>query len=157
VLNGTVIGDFYDCQSFVRKLPWPVGRVAQSVWRLATGWTVRDRNPVVTRFSAPVQTGPGSHPASCTMGPRVFPRSKSGRGVTLTPHRFLVPWSRNSRAIPLLPLWAARPVQSLRASLSPYPTFAYYPSFSRGVGRPRNACQNITWQCLSSNRWLPKS
>jgi hypothetical protein len=27
-----------------------------------------DRNPVGTRFSAPVQTGPGAHPASCAMG-----------------------------------------------------------------------------------------
>jgi len=44
-----------------------------------------------------------------------FPGVKSGRGVTLTPHPFLVPWSRKSRAIPLLPLWAVRPVQSLSA------------------------------------------
>jgi len=35
--------------------------------------------------------------------------------VTLTPHPLLVPWSRKSRAIPLLPLRAVRPVQSLRA------------------------------------------
>ena len=27
-----------------------------------------DRIPVGARFSAPVQTGPGTHPASCTMG-----------------------------------------------------------------------------------------
>jgi len=40
---------------------------------------------------------------------------KSGRGVTLTPHLLLVPWSRKSRAIPLLPAWAVRPVQSLSA------------------------------------------
>jgi len=51
------------------------------------------------RFSAPVQTGPGAHPASCTMGARYFSRVKSGRGVTLTPH----------------PLRAVRPVQSLSA------------------------------------------
>jgi hypothetical protein len=41
---------------------------------------------------------------------------KSGRGVTLTPHPLLVPWSWKSRAVPLLPLWAGRPVQSLSAS-----------------------------------------
>ena len=58
------------------------------------------------RFPAPVQTGPGAHPASCTMGTGSFPGVKSGRGVTLTPHHLLVPWSRKSRAIPLLPLWA---------------------------------------------------
>ena len=37
------------------------------------------------RFSAPVQTGPGAHPASCTMGTGFFPGLKSGWGVTLTP------------------------------------------------------------------------
>jgi hypothetical protein len=45
------------------------------------------------RFSAPVQTGPGAHPASCTMGTGSFPGVKSRRGVTLTPHPLLVPWS----------------------------------------------------------------
>ena len=66
-------------------------------------------------FSSPVQTGPGAHPASCTMGTASFPAVKSGRGVTLTPHLLLVPWSWKGRAIPLLPLWAVRPVQSLSA------------------------------------------
>ena len=61
------------------------------------------------RFSAPVQTGPGAHPASCTMGTGSFPGVKSSRGVTLTPHPLLVPWSRKSRAIPQRPLWAVRP------------------------------------------------
>ena len=46
-----------------------------------------------TRFSAPVQTGPGAHPASCTMGTGSFPGVKSGRDMTLTPHPLLVPWS----------------------------------------------------------------
>jgi len=71
---------------------------------------------VGARFSAPVQTGPGVHPASCTMGTGSFPGVKSGLGVTLTPHSLLVPWSWKSRAIPLLPLWAVRPVHSLSAS-----------------------------------------
>ena len=52
------------------------------------------------RFSAHVQTGPGAHPASCTMGTGSFPEVKSGRGVTLTPHPILVPWSRKYRVIP---------------------------------------------------------
>ena len=67
------------------------------------------------RFSAPVQTGSGTHPASHTRGTGSFPGIKSGRGMTLTHHPFLVPWSRKGRAIPLLPLWAVRPVQSLSA------------------------------------------
>jgi len=41
-------------------------------------------------FSAPVQTGPGAHPAPCTMGAGSFPGVKSGRGVRLTPHPLLV-------------------------------------------------------------------
>ena len=45
------------------------------------------------RFSAPVQTGSGAHPASSTMGTRSFPGVKSGRGMTLTPHPLLVSWS----------------------------------------------------------------
>ena len=45
------------------------------------------------RFSVPVQTGPGAHTASCTMGTGSFPGVKSGRGVTLTPHPLLMPWS----------------------------------------------------------------
>ena len=65
------------------------------------------------RFLAHVQTGPRAHPASCKMGTGSFLGVKSGRGETLTPHSLLVPWSRKSRAIPLLPLWAVRPVQSL--------------------------------------------
>jgi len=43
------------------------------------------------RFSAPVQTGPGAPPASCTMSTGTFPAVKSGRGVTLIPHSLLVP------------------------------------------------------------------
>ena len=32
-----------------------------------------DRIPVEVRFSAPVQTGPGAHPFSCTIGTGSFP------------------------------------------------------------------------------------
>jgi len=41
------------------------------------------------RFSAPVQTGPGVHPAFCTMGTASFPGVKGGRGVLLTTHPLL--------------------------------------------------------------------
>jgi len=84
-----------------------------------------DRILVGARFSVPVQTGPGAHPASCTMGTGSFPGVKSGRGVTLTPHPLLVLWSRKSRAISLLPLWAARPVQSLSACTRVHFSFTF--------------------------------
>jgi len=64
-------------------------------------------------FSAPVQSGPGAQQTPCTMGTGFFPGVKSGRGVKLTPHSLLVPWSWKRTAIPLLPLWPVRPVQSL--------------------------------------------
>jgi hypothetical protein len=54
-----------------------------------------DRMLVGARFSAPVQTGPGAHPASWIMGTRSFPGVESGRDVTLTPHPLLVPRSKN--------------------------------------------------------------
>jgi hypothetical protein len=47
-----------------------------------------DRIPVGARFSTPVQTDPGAHPASSTMGTGSFPGVESGRGVTLTPNPF---------------------------------------------------------------------
>jgi hypothetical protein len=47
------------------------------------------------KFSAPVQTGPGAHPASCAMCTGSFPGGESGRGVTLAPHPLLVPRSKN--------------------------------------------------------------
>jgi hypothetical protein len=40
------------------------------------------------------------------MGTRCFLGGESGRGVTLTPHPFLVPRSKNNRVIPLLSLRA---------------------------------------------------
>jgi hypothetical protein len=47
------------------------------------------------RFFAQVQTGPGAHPASCTMGTGSFPGVESGRSVTLTPRPLLVLRSKN--------------------------------------------------------------
>jgi len=56
-------------------------------------------------FSAPVQTDPGAHPASYTMGTGSFPGVKRPRrGVNhQPPSRAEV---KERRAIPLLPLWA---------------------------------------------------
>jgi hypothetical protein len=106
-----------------------------SVVSIATGYGLDgpgDRIPVGSRFSALVHTGPRAHPASCTMATGFFPGVKSGWGVTLTLHPLLVPWSWKSRAIPLLPLRAVRPVQSLSACTvelylySPYGPYGLY-------------------------------
>jgi len=62
------------------------------------------------RFSAPVQTGPGAHPAPCTVGTGSFMWvTMAGAWCwPLTP--FQCRWSWKSRAIPLLPLRAVQPV-----------------------------------------------
>jgi hypothetical protein len=78
-----------------RLIKCGVRRVSQSVQRLATDWAVRGSNPGGSEISAPVQTGPRTHPASCTMSTGSFPGVESGRGVTLTPHPLLVPRSKN--------------------------------------------------------------
>jgi len=77
-----------------------VSWVAQSVYKLTTGWTVQDQIPVGTRFSA--RPGrPWAHPASCTMGTGSFPGVKCGQSVLLTTHPLPVSWSWKNRAIPL--------------------------------------------------------
>jgi len=53
-----------------------------------------------------IQTSPGAHPATCTMGTGSFPGVKCGRGVLLTTHPLLVLRSWKSRAIPLPTVWA---------------------------------------------------
>jgi len=49
---------------------------------------------VGARISAPVQTGPEAHPASCTMGTGSFPGVRYCRGITLIPHPLLVQRSK---------------------------------------------------------------
>jgi hypothetical protein len=65
-----------------------------SVVGIATGYGL-DGPGIESRwkrdFPHHVQSGPGAHPASCTMGTGSFLGVKSGRDVTLTPHPLLVP------------------------------------------------------------------
>jgi hypothetical protein len=44
-----------------------------------------DRILVGARFSVPIQTGPGAHPASCTMDTGYFPRGKERPGRNTDP------------------------------------------------------------------------
>jgi len=97
---------------------------------------------VGARYSAPVQTDTRARSASCTMGSETIPGVKSGRGVTLTPQPLLVPRSRKSRVIPLLPLWAVRPVQCFNACTSVHFNFTYTSTPSMD----RTACTEP--QCL---------
>ena len=88
---------------------------SDSVKRLATGWTVRGSNTgggEIFRNFPDRLWGPHS---LLYNGYRVFPGGKERPECEADPPPLLVPWSRKSRAIPLLPLWAVRPVQSLSA------------------------------------------
>jgi len=86
------------------------------------------------------------------MGTRSLPGVKSGRNVRLTPHPLLVPWSRKGRAIPLLPLWAVRPVQSLSACTRVHFTLVTVsgvsPECAYGIVRDSSFEITITRICL---------
>ena len=70
-------------------------------------WAGQSGNRIpVGRDFPPIQTGPGAHAASCTMGTGSFPGVKYGRGMLLTPRPLLAPQLWKSRAMPLPTLWA---------------------------------------------------
>ena len=62
--------------------------IAQTVYRLSTGWTVRGSNPSGGgRYPASVQTCPGAHPASCTVVTASFSGvERPGSGAEPQPH-----------------------------------------------------------------------
>ena len=68
--------------AFLLLWPGKLSRYSDSLQAGRSG----DRIPVRARFSAPVQTSPGVHPASCTMGTGSFPGVKwPGRGADHPP------------------------------------------------------------------------
>jgi hypothetical protein len=75
------------------------------------------------RYSAPVPNRPLGPPSLLYKGYRVFSGGKERPGHDADPLPLLVPWSRKSRAIPLLPLWAVRSVQSLSVCTRVHFTF----------------------------------
>jgi hypothetical protein len=98
-MNVVISGDTHKRTNYVDCLPniyillylitvlW--AGIAQSVQKLAMGWTVRGSNPSGggARFSVSLQTDPGAYPASCTIGTGPFPGIKRpGRGVGAIDH-----------------------------------------------------------------------
>ena len=69
-----------------RNIFYNVGPVAQSIYRLATGWAIRDRIPVGTRSSARPNR-PWGPPSLLYNGYRVFPGGKvrPGRAADHSP------------------------------------------------------------------------
>jgi hypothetical protein len=90
-----------------------VGRVAQMTQGLVTGWTVRGSNPAGGEIFRTCPDRPWCPLSLLHNEYRVFPGGKGRPGRDADPSPLLVPWSRKGSVIPLLPLWAVRPVQSL--------------------------------------------
>ena len=103
----------------------------------------------------PVQTGPGAHPANCTMGTRPFPGVKCGRGVTLTTHPLLAPRFWKSRAITLSPLWATTgPVTGLLYFFKITQLFSRS-QWPRGLRRRSAAARLLrSWVRIPPGAWM---
>ena len=84
-----------------------------------------DRIPVGGEIFRTCPYRPWGPPSLMYNGYRVFPGGKKWPGREADPHPLLVPWSWNATAIPLLPLWAVRPVQSLSACTRVTFTFTF--------------------------------
>jgi len=82
-----------------------------------------DRILVGARFSAPVQTGPGAHPTSCTMGTGSFLGLKEwpGRDADPSPPSSAVVMKEQSYTS--TPLWVVQPVKSLSVGTRVHFTF----------------------------------
>ena len=79
---GFCYGSVVRMLKYYRGLPNGISRYSDSLRAGRSG----DRIPVEERFSAPAHTGPGVHPASCTMGIGPFPGVKRpGRGADHPP------------------------------------------------------------------------
>ena len=77
------------------------------------------------RFSAPVHTGPGAHPAFCTMG--TGGKERPGRDIDPSPPSNAEVMKEQTYTS--TPLWAVRPVRSLSACTRVHFTFLHARSF----------------------------
>jgi len=114
---------------------------------VATGWTVRGSNPGGGEIFRTCPDRPWGTPSLLYNGYPVFPGSKERPERDAEHSPLLVPWSRKSRAIPLLPygpyglyrasvpvqysytstsLWTVWPVQSLSACTRVTFTFTFF-------------------------------
>jgi hypothetical protein len=143
----------------------PVYDAGTGIWR---GYRYMTRVPVYDAgiciwpvYFPLVQTGPGAHPASCTMCTDSFPGVKRGRGVLLTTHPLLASRSWNSRDIPLPPLGHKRTCNGVTLPyryMTPFwsternlllPAFFY--SKDKGCSFFRNVCCCISSYTTSHN------
>jgi hypothetical protein len=90
-----------------------VAGIVQSVYQLATGWTVWNSKAGEGEIFRAVQTDPEVNPAFCAMGTESLSRKQSSRGVMLTAQFLLAPRLSMSRTIYLV-----RPTQEKAIDLA---------------------------------------
>jgi hypothetical protein len=107
-----------------------------SVVSIATGYWL-DGPRIESRWGKIFRTCPDrpwGPPSLLYNGYRVFSGGKERPGRDVDPSPLLVPWSKKDKAIPILPLWAARPVQILsactRMTFTLYLLLGYYAASS---------------------------
>jgi hypothetical protein len=114
------------CELVLNSVIQPQLVLGLNVNALATGWSVRGLNPGGGEFFRTCSDRSWGPPSLLYNGYQVFPRGKERPGRDVDPSPLLVPWSRKGKAIPLLPLWAVRPVQSLSACIMVHFTLQAY-------------------------------
>jgi hypothetical protein len=101
-----------------------VGRIAQSTGYELDGTGIESRWGRDSSHLSRPALGATQRPVQWV--PCLSRGVKSGQGVMLTHYPLLVPWSWKGTAIPLLPLRAVRPVQSLSACIRVHFTFVTF-------------------------------
>jgi len=101
---------------------------------MATGWTVRRSNPGGGEIFRTCPDRPWCPPSLLYNGYRLFPGGKERPGCDADPSPLPVSWSRKSRSIPLLPLWAVGPLQNLSACTRVHFTFLPFTTSRRNLG-----------------------
>jgi hypothetical protein len=135
---------FIHCLKYFSSVPFDHVRGTSSSVSIATGYGLGGPG-IESRWSRgfPLLFMPAFETTQPSVnGYRAFPayKERPGRDLDLSP--LLVPWSWKSRAIPLLPLRAVRPVQSLSACTvelylySPYGPYDLYRASVPVQGRP---------------------
>ena len=86
---------------------------------LATSWTVRGSNPRKGEILHTHQTGPGTHPASCTSGTWSVWQGYRGRGVALSTQPYLAPKLKKEKSYrpTSFPLWTFIAYPSVKFTL----------------------------------------
>ena len=102
--------DYRSSSVFISQ--YTLHREPGSVVGLATVWTVLSSNPGGVEIFRTCQNRPWGPPSLLYNGYRIFPGGKVRPERDSDPSPLLVPRSRKSRGIHLLPLWAVRPIQS---------------------------------------------